>query len=111
MIKLSSSGTVVITIDETDYYIDDDESYKKLLIVLTDPDPDVCFPDDMFDIDQTIQDSDQIKLVTRYSDFFKAYSKRRDAKINEKLAPIRNGIIACDNAIESLNYEHGAIDE
>lgn len=105
MIKVSSSKAVTVEIDGKDYQIDDDGSYRDLLICLTNPDPDVRFPDEMFAVDPSIQEAELIEVGTRYSEFFKAYSMRRDAKLDSEVAAIRQGILACESAVESLNQD------
>lgn len=105
MIKVSSSKAVTVEIEGRDYQIEDDESYRGLLICLTNPDPDVRFPDDVFAIDPSIQEAELIEIGTRYSEFFKAYSKRRNARLDSEAASIQEGILACKNAIKSLSQE------
>ena len=59
MISVSSDDAVEIKIGDTAYLIDDEDSYRNLLIVLTDPNPDVQFPDELFNVDPEIQSQNQ----------------------------------------------------
>ncbi len=111
MIKVNNSKNVTVEINGKDYRIEDDESYKNLLICLTNPNPDVLFPDELFNIDSSIQDGELIEIASRYSEFFKAYSKRRDLRLDSESAAIREGILACENAVESLNSNNEETDE
>lgn len=105
MIKVSNSKAVTVEIEGKDYRIEDDESYRSLLICLTNPDPDVRFPDELFDIDPSIQGNELVEIASRYSEFFKAYSKRRSLRLDSESAKIREGILACESAVDSLNSD------
>lgn len=103
MIKIDSSKAVTISIEGIDYRVDDDDSYRSLLICLTNPDPDVRFPDEQFDVDPSVQEVELLEIAMRYSDFFKAYSKRRNDKLEAESEAIREGFQACKDATRSLN--------
>lgn len=105
MIKVNSSKNVIVEIEGTDYPIDDDDSYRSLLIYLTDPNPNVRFADELFAVDPSIQDAELIEIASRYSVFFKAYSKRRNHRLDSESSAIQEGILACENAAASLKQE------
>lgn len=111
MIKVSSSKSVTVEIEGEDYQIDDDESYRNLLIYLTNPNPDVRFDDEIFAVDPSLQDAELIEIASRYSDFFKAYSRRRNARLDSESVAIQEGILACENAAASLESEAEETDE
>lgn len=111
MIKVSSAKSVTVEIEGENYQIDDDESYRNLLIYLTNPNPDVRFADELFAVDPSLQDAELIEIASRYSDFFKAYSHRRNAKLDSESAAIQEGILACENAAASLESEAEETDE
>lgn len=102
MISVSSDDAVEIKIGDTAYLIDDEDSYRNLLIVITDPNPDIQFSDELFTVDPEIQSQNQIEIATRYSEFFKAYVKKREQKIEERKAAIKDGILACSESTEAL---------
>lgn len=105
MIKVNNSKNVTVEIEGTDYRIDDDDSYRSLLIYLTNPNPDVRFADELFAVDPSIQDAGLIEIASRYSDFFKAYSKRRNLRLDSESVAIQKGILACEDAVVSLKPE------
>lgn len=111
MIKVNSSKTVTVVIEGIDYRIDDDDSYRALLIYLTNPNPDVRFDDGIFAVDPSLKDAELIEIASRYSDFFKAYSNRRNARLDSESAAIQEGILACENAAASLESEAEETDE
>jgi hypothetical protein len=49
-----------------------------------------------------IQSQNQIEIATRYSEFFKAFVKKREQRIEERKEPIRDGILACGESTEAL---------
>ena len=102
MITVNSDNSVVLTIDGKDYRIEDDGSYRDLVVYLTNPDPDVHFPEGAFEVDPTLQDDVKIGIADRYSTFFKDYSARRDIRLEEKTSAIREGMLARDEAVASL---------
>lgn len=105
MIKVNDSKSVIVEIDGHAYRIEDDSSYRDLLIFLTNPDPAVRFPDELFDVDPSVQEAELIEVGTRYSEFFKAYSRRRNARLDSKTSAIREGILTCEKAVSSLCKE------
>lgn len=105
MIKVNSLKTVTVEIEGIDYRIDDDDSYRALLIYLTNPNPDVRFDDELFAIDPSIQDAELFEIASRYSDFFKAYSKRRNSRLDSESTAILQGISASEKAVTLLNSE------
>lgn len=111
MIKVSDSKSVTVEIESTDYLIDDDESYRSLLIYLTDPNPDLRFSDELFEVDPSIKEAELKEMALRYSEFFKAYSKRRNRRLDSETAAIREGILACESAVTSLESEAEEIGE
>lgn len=111
MIKVNSSKTVTVEIEGTDYRIDDDDSYRSLLIYLTDPNPGVRFADELFAVDPSIQDVELVEIASRYSDFFKAYSKRRNLRLDSESNAIQEGVLACEKAVASLEPDAEEADE
>lgn len=111
MIRVSSSKTVTVEIEGINYQIDDDDSYRDLVICLTNPNPDVRFTDELFTVDPSIQDEELTEIASRYAEFFKAYSKRRNLRLDSESIAIREGVLACEDAAAFLDSEAEKIDK
>lgn len=111
MIRVNSLKTVTVEIEGINYQIDDDDSYRDLVIYLTNPNPDVRFADELFAVDPSIQDEELTEIASRYSEFFKAYSKRRNLRLDSESIAIQEGVLACENAAASLDSEAEKIDK
>lgn len=112
MIKISAGQSVSVEINGREYSIDSDEQYRKLLIVLTNPDPSVDFAESDFSIDPGISDPDLEAVATRYAEFFSDFATRRREKLQGNAAEISTGIAACATAAASAKVEKAnGIDE
>lgn len=102
MIKVINDGEVRIEIEGQEYSIEDDESYKALLVLLTNPDPGVVFKEDAFNCDLSIVDPTLKEIAERYSAFFKSFMETRTELISANKSAIASGKGAVEEAIDLL---------
>lgn len=102
VIKVTNDGRVRIEIEGQEYSIEDDESYKTLLVLLTSPDPGVVFKKDAFNCDPSIVDPALKEIAERYSAFFKSFIETRTELISANKSAIASGEGAVEEAIDLL---------